>query len=51
VLAESKVTNLLMFRAMHSPVDMFISDRIRNELIKRRPPDGWGVTTIEVPVR
>jgi hypothetical protein len=50
VFSESKVAHRLMFRTIHNPLDVFISDRVRSELLSRRPPEGWGVTTTEVPV-
>ena len=51
VLAQAKVAPHRMFRAAHNPLEVFISEGVRSELIRRRPPEGWGVTTTEVPVR
>lgn len=51
VLARAKIEHHLVFRIVQSPIDMFMADSVRNELIARKPTGGWGVTTTEVKSR
>lgn len=48
VLDRAKISRYLVFRIVQSPIDMFMADSVRNELIARKPAGGWGVTTTAV---
>ena len=51
VFARGKVGELPVFRLLQNPTQLFMSERVREQLIARSPAGGWVITTIEVPVR
>jgi hypothetical protein len=50
VINSSKTRDLLLFRLVHNPSMMFIHGNVRDHLRQHKPPEGWGITTFEVPV-
>ena len=51
VIDGSRTRDLLLFRLAQNPGAMLVHQRVRNGLRQRKPPDGWGITMFEIPVR
>lgn len=51
VIDGSRTRNLLLFRLAQSPRAILAHESVRARLRQRRPPEGWGITTFEVPAR
>lgn len=46
----SKTRNLLLFRLLQNPGAMLVHHKVRDQLRQQKPPEGWGITTFEIPV-